>query len=423
MENSDYRKRIVDEQLEFKLKSKGAVLIEGSKWCGKTTTASQHAKSILYIDTPERRDDNIRLSTLDPSVLLSGDNPRLLDEWQIAPRLFDAVRHEVDRRGKFGQFILTGSAVPKETNEILHSGIGRFSYLLMRPMSLYESGESDGKVSLSSIIKGEEIGATANLTLSKLAFYVCRGGWPISLVEDKEVALAQAVDYVDGLIRSDIHRLVEEKVDPYKFASFLYSYSKNIGTQCPLSKLAKSLINPGQSIDDKTADKYLSALKRAFVVEEMIAWNPNLRTKVNDSVSPRRYLVDPSIAAASLEIGPGDLIRDLKTFGFLFENLAIRDLRIYAEANRGKLYHFRTSKGLECDAVLHIREGEYGLIEIKLGSDRVEEGADALNKVEKKIVDNGGYPPLFKMVLIGVGGYSYRRSDGIYVVSIDNLRP
>lgn len=415
----NYRKRIADNILKRKLEAKGAVLIEGPKFCGKTTTAEQLAASILYMDDPEKKEQNIAMSELSPRRLLNGSIPRLIDEWQLAPKLWDAIRFEVDHRGDLGQFILTGSAVPPDTKDITHSGTGRFSWLTMRPMSLYESGDSTGEVSIKDLFDGnKEIEGCSNLSIDRLAFLVCRGGWPQSVDMREEIALDQAFDYYDAVVRSDINRVDNVKKNPERVRRLMRSYARNQGSQVPNTVLARDI-----SADEETVGTYINALQKIFVIEEMPAWNPNLRSKTAIRSSYTRYYVDPSIAAAALGIGPNDLIEDLKTFGFLFETLCVRDLRVFADALNGDVYHYRDKDGQECDAVIHLRNGKYGLIEIKLGGDKlIEEGAKSLKSMAAKIDTDKMNAPSFLMVLTGTGDYAYCRQDGVCVVPIGCLK-
>ena len=386
-----YRNRVVDAILQEKLEGKGAVLIEGPKWCGKTTTAEQIAKSVLYMDDPQSKEQNVNMAALNPKRLLSGETPRLIDEWQIAPKLWDAIRFEVDHRDDLGQFVLTGSAVPPDTKEITHSGTGRFSWLMMRPMSLYESGESTGEVSLSRLFEGKgEVDGESKLDLERIAFLICRGGWPRSIDMRDKIALNQAIDYYDAVVHSDINRA--DGVDE-------------------------------STINQETVASYISALKKIFVVEDMPAWNPNLRSKSAIRTSDTRYFVDASIAAAALGIGPNDLINDLNTMGFLFETMCVRDLRVYAEALGGSVYHFRNKAGLECDAVVHLRNGSYGLIEIKLGGEKlIREGVETLTSLTESIDTSKMKEPAFRMILTAADQYAYRREDGICIVPVGCLK-
>ena len=410
-----YKARIADEILKSRLLGKGAVLIEGPKWCGKTTTAEQIAGSILYMADPEKEKQNLTMAEINPKRLLKGEIPRLIDEWQIAPKLWDAVRFEVDHRNEFGQFILTGSSVPASYEHIHHTGTGRFSWLLMRPMSLYESLDSTGEVSLKMLFEApEQIEGENMLDLKQLAFLVCRGGWPRATDLDGEIAF----------VKSDISRADGISRNPERVKRLMRSYARNQGAQVSNTLLCEDIVvNEAETFDSDTVYSYINALKKIFVIEEMEAWNPNLRSKAAIRTSNTRYFVDSSIAAAALGVGPQDLIEDLNTFGLLFETMCIRDLRVFAEVLNGSVYHFRDKTGLECDAVIHLRNGVYGLIEIKLGGDRlIEEGAENLKKLGNKIDTTKMRAPAFLMVLIGVGDYAYRRQDGVYVVPIGCLK-
>ncbi len=414
-----YRTRISDELLELKLKGKGAVLIEGPKWCGKTTSALRKASSVLRLDEPLTKDQNLQLAKLNPQKLLNGKTPRLIDEWQLAPSIWDTVRYEVDQRGKMGQFILTGSAVPADTSLISHSGTGRFSWLTMRPMSLFESGESTGEVSLKALFDGNsDVDGENTLSLDDIAFLLCRGGWPLALGLPSEVALNQAFDYYDGVVNSDINKADGIKKNKERVKKLMQSYARNLGSQASNTTIATDI-----SADDETVKTYINALKRIFVVEEMAAWNPNLRSKSAIRTADTRYFVDPSIGAASLGVGPNDLINDLATCGLFFETMCIRDLRVYADSLGGSVYHYRDNTDLECDAVIHLRNGSYGLIEIKLGGDDlINEGAANLKKLKDKIDTTKMKEASFLMVLTAVGQYAYRRTDGVLVVPIGCLR-
>ncbi len=420
-----YRKRIADDILKRKLEGKGAVLIEGPKWCGKTTTAEQLAASIIYMDEPEKKEQNVMMSELNPRRLLKGEVPRLIDEWQLAPKLWDAIRFEVDHRDEVGQFVLTGSAVPVDTKDVTHSGTGRFTWLTMRPMSLYESGESTGEVSLKDLFHGiEEVEGSSHISIDYLAFLVCRGGWPQAVDMRDEIALDQAVDYYDAVVRSDINRADNVQKNPERVKRLMRSYARNQGSQVPNTVIAQDIAtNDEFSMNEETVASYVNALRKIFVVEDMPAWNPNLRSKTAIRSSDTRYYIDPSIATAALGIGPNDLVNDLKTFGFLFETLCVRDLRVFADALNGEVYHYRDKDGQECDAVIHLRNGEYGLIEIKLGGDRlIGEGVESLKAMQAKIDTDKMKAPSFLMVLTGTGDFAYRRQDGVYVVPIGCLK-
>lgn len=425
MEN--YRKRIADDILQKKLRSKGAVLIEGPKWCGKTTTAEQAAKSILYMDEPSSIKQNLARADLDPESLLEGDVPRLIDEWQLAPKLWDAVRFSVDHKRKFGLYILTGSAVPANLDEIHHTGTGRFSWLKMRPMSLYESGESTGDVSLSVLFNNEDclLRGNSKLTLDDIAFLICRGGWPMAIDVPEDVALQQAIDYYDAVVNEDISRIDGARKENAYVKRLMRAYARNQGAQISIDTLLNDLLESESfETSNKTATKYINLLKKIFVIEDMEAWNPNLRSKTAIRTSDTRYFVDPSIATAALGIGPDDLLNDLKTMGLLFETMAIRDLRVYADLLDANIYHYRDKNGLECDAVIHCRNGSYGLVEIKLGGDKlIDEGAASLKKLSSKIDTDKMKKPSFLMVLTANSNVAYKRNDGVIVVPVGALKP
>ena len=421
----EYKHRIADGILEKKLRSKGAVLIEGPKWCGKTTTAEQQARSILYMDNPASSESNLQMAEIDPGILLEGDTPRLVDEWQLAPKLWDTVRFEVDHRHQVGQFILTGSAVPSDEESMQHSGTGRFSWLTMRPMSLYESGESNGKVSLSHLFESREnIVATNSLRIDDIAFLICRGGWPFACSLQGDAALAQAFDYVDAVIKKDVSRVDGTNRNITTTRLLMRSYARNQGSQATIGTIvADMMTNDENEIGIKTAGSYLDALRKIFVIEDSEAWNPNLRSKTAIRTANTRYFIDPSIGTAVLGLGPKDLINDLNTMGLFFETLCVRDLRIFADALDGQVFHYRDKSGLECDAVIHLRNGRYGLVEIKLGGDRlINEGASNLLALVDKINTDKMKEPSFLMVLTGTGDFAYRRKDGVYVVPIGCLK-
>lgn len=424
MEN--YKPRIADKTLERKLKGKAAVLIQGPKWCGKTTTAEQMAKSILYMSKPEDLKANLIAADINPSKLLEGETPRLIDEWQIAPKLWDAVRFEVDHRNGMGQFILTGSAVPPDDDEIFHSGTGRFAWIKMRPMSLFESDESSGEISLKALFEQPvQILAENKIDdIDKLAFLICRGGWPRAVDMEPEIALDQAFDYFDAIVNTDISRVDNVKRDSERAKRLMKSYARNQGTQTAYTVLRDDILaNDAESLTEDTVYSYSNALRKIFVIEDMHAWNPNLRSKTAIRTSDTRYFSDPSIATASLGLGPADLVKDLETMGLFFETMCVRDLRVYAESSDGEVYHYRDKSGLECDAVIHLRNGSFGLIEIKLGGDHlIEEGAATLKTFSAKIDTKKMKEPAFMMVLTGTGKYAYRREDGVYVVPVGCLR-
>lgn len=422
----EYRPRIADRMLSRRLKGVGAVLIQGSKWCGKTTTAEQQAKSVVYMDDPEYMEQNIELAKLSPRKILAGATPRLIDEWQLAPQLWDAARFEVDHRDDAGQFIFTGSAVPTDTDRIHHSGTGRFAWLTMRTMSLFESGESSGEISLKDLFSksDSEIFGTNPLNIDSVAWLICRGGWPRATTIDKDVALDMAYRYYEAVVNNDISRVDNVRRDAERAKRILRSIARNQCAQVSVNTICADVENnDSTSANRLTITSYIDALKKIFVLEDSPAWNPNLRSKTAIRSSDTRYFSDPSIGVAALGIGPNDLINDIRTMGLFFESLCVRDLRVYADALEGSVYHYRDSNGLECDAVLHLRDGRYGLIEIKLGGERnIEEAADNLKLLASKIDTAKTKAPSFLMVLTGTSKYAIRREDGVYVVPVGCLR-
>lgn len=420
-----YKHRIADRILERKVLGKGAVLIEGPKWCGKTTTAKQLSKSILDLGDSSVLMQSSQLIEIGPKALLEGKTPRLIDEWQALPTIWDCIRSEVDRRGEPSQFILTGSSVLPEAEETIHSGTGRFAYIKMRTMSLYESGESTGSISLSDLFEGKSFEVLQNeMDIDELAYLICRGGWPWATLIPKEVALDQAFDYVDSVVQKDIQRVDKIKRSPDRARLLLRSYARNILQQISYATIRKDMLaNDASTLDEDTVADYVKALKKLFVIEDLAAWNPNIRSKAAIRTSDTRHFVDPSIGTAALRLGPKDLINDLQSFGLFFEDLVVRDLRVYAEALDGELYHYRDSSGLECDTVLHRRNGSYALLEVKIGGEnRINEGAANLLALAKNIDTNKMSAPSFMAVIIGVGKYAYQRKDGVYVIPIGCLK-
>lgn len=419
-----YSTRIADKMLDRMLQGVGAVLIQGPKWCGKTTTAEQHVKSIVYMDDPEYIEQNIELASLSPKKLLAGPAPRLIDEWQLAPQLWDAARFEIDHRGELGQFIFTGSAVPADNSKIHHTGTGRFAWLTMRTMSLFESGESTGEVSLNNLFGNQDIFGTNALNIDSLAWLICRGGWPQATTVNKKVALDMAYRYYEAVVNNDISRVDNINRDAERAKRILRSIARNQCAQNTINTICTDIeSNDSINANRNTVASYIDALKKIFVLEDSLAWNPNLRSKTAIRTSDTRYFSDPSIGVAALGIGPNDLINDLNTMGLFFESMCIRDLRVYADALDGTIYHYRDSKGLECDAVLHLRNGNYGLIEIKLGGEKnIEEGAKNLKLLASKIDTTKMKAPSFLMVLTGTSRYAIRREDGVYVVPIGCLK-
>ena len=420
----EYYQRVSDKVLLEHLESKGAVLIEGAKWCGKTTSAKHIAKSVIEMDRPDLTAQYQQMARINPSNLLEGEVPHLIDEWQIATNIWNAVRYEVDRRGEFGQFILTGSSVPAALDESMHTGTGRIVRMQMRPMSLFESKDSTGQVSLMDLFNKKDISTVDNHSIDEIAFLICRGGWPAALNHGKKVALKQAFDYYDAVVNDDISRVDRVKRDSERTKRILKSYARNVATQASLETIRSDIIsNDVETFDKEALYGYLNALKRIFVIEDSPAWNPNLRSKTAIRTSDTRYFVDPSIAVAALGLGPTDLVNNLELMGLIFENLCVRDLRIYADALDGSVYHYRDKTGLECDAVIHLRNGSYGLVEVKLGGDQsINEGAESLLKLTSKIDTEKMKKPAFLMVLCGVAPFAYKREDGVFVVPITCLK-
>ena len=420
----EYYQRVSDKVLLDHLESKGAVLIEGAKWCGKTTSAKHIAKSVIEMDRPDMTEQYQQMARINPSNLLEGKVPHLIDEWQIATNIWNAVRYEVDRRGEFGQFILTGSSVPAALDESMHTGTGRIVRMQMRPMSLFESKDSTGQVSLMDLFNKKDISTVDNHSIDEIAFLICRGGWPAALNHGKKVALKQAFDYYDAVVNDDISRVDRVKRDSERTKRILKSYARNVATQASLETIRSDIIsNDVETFDKEALYGYLNALKRIFVIEDSPAWNPNLRSKTAIRTSDTRYFVDPSIAVAALGLGPTDLVNNLALMGLIFENLCVRDLRIYADALDGSVYHYRDKTGLECDAVIYLRNGSYGLVEVKLGGDQsINEGAESLLKLTSKIDTEKMKKPAFLMVLCGVAPFAYKREDGVFVVPITCLK-
>lgn len=422
----EYRKRIADELLELQLEAAGYVIIEGAKWCGKTTTALQQARSVIYMDDPDHKEEYLYLAQTNVRELLEGKTPHLIDEWQKAPQIWDACRFMVDRSPNDGLFILTGSAEPVDQSLISHSGTGRVGWVKMRPMSLWESGESSGGISLAALFEGKfDAERAIDHSLRDICFLICRGGWPKALEKSDRAALKLSFNYIDTISKREIKDVDEVNRSEANTRRLLRSYARNQASQASKSAIAADMANfDGQKMDENTISSYIKALKKLFVIEDMEAWNPNLRSKAAIRTADTRYFTDPSMATAALGIGPADLMKDLNTLGLFFETLAVRDLRVYAEANDGQVFHYRDNNNLECDAVIHLRNGHYGLVEIKLGGESlINEGAKNLLLLEQKINTDKMYAPSFKMVLTAVGQYAYRREDGVYVVPIGCLKP
>lgn len=422
MEKNKYLHRICDEELQLAMQSSGAVLIEGAKWCGKTSSATHMAKSTLYMQDPDQAANYKAIADTKPSLLLKGNAPLLIDEWQMAPVLWDAVRFEVDKRAETGQFILTGSAVPSD-NVTAHTGTGRISRLLMRPMSLYESMESNGAVSLRELFDGQsDIESISALTIEQIAFVMCRGGWPASVRLSGNSALRMATDYVEAVINYDVSRVDGIEKNPERVRLLLRSLSRNISTLATIKTIMDDLEATDTSISDKTIGSYLNALRRIYVVEDVPAWSPSLRSKTAIRTSSKRQFVDPSIAIAVMRTNPDGLLKDFNTFGFLFESLCTRDVRIYAQACDGDVFHYRDKNGLESDLIVRLRDGRWAAIEVKLGTKQIETAAENLLTLSSKIDVSKMGAPSFLMVLTG-GQYAYQRKDGVLVVPIGCLKP
>jgi predicted AAA+ superfamily ATPase len=421
MGEKTYLSRFCDADLQIALQSAGAVLIEGAKWCGKTRTASIVSGSVLSMQDPDNAAANKVLADTKPSLLLKGETPRLIDEWQVAPVLWDAVRYEVDRRQETGQFILTGSAVPVD-NATSHTGTGRISRMLMRPMSLYESLESSGSVSLRDLFVGnQEVEGISGLSIENIAFVLCRGGWPASLRLSDSYALRMSRDYVETVINHDVSRVDDVEKNPERIRMLLRSLSRNISTLANHQTIKSDLESTDLTLSDKTISSYLNALRRIFVVEDLPAWSPSLRSKTAIRTSAKRHFVDPSIATAVMRLNPDILLKDFEYFGFLFEALCTRDIRIYAQANDGDVFHYRDKGGLESDLIVRLRDGRWAAIEVKLGNKQIEEAAGNLLKLQSKINEDKMGKASFLMVITG-GQYAYRRKDGVLIVPIGCLK-
>ncbi|MBQ7984085.1 MAG: ATP-binding protein [Bacteroidales bacterium] len=421
MEEQNYIYRIGDRLLEEQMQSSGAVLIEGAKWCGKTSTGKHLAKSILYMQDPDEFQANMRIAESKPSLLLRGENPRLIDEWQMAPVLWDAVRFEVDKRGgKFGQFILTGSAVPKD-NETMHTGTGRISRILLRPMTLFESKESNGDVSLKSLFDGNtEIESFSTLTIEDIAHVICRGGWPAAVVQ-KAKNYKVAENYVEAVINMDVHRVDGVEKNPQRVRMLMKSLSRNISTLATLKTIQEDVQANDMAISENTLNSYLNALRRIFVVEDIPAWQPSLRSKTAIRTSAKRQFVDPSIATAVLKAKPDGLLKDFELFGFLFESLCTRDIRVYSQANDGEVLHYRDKNGLESDLIIRLNDGRWAAIEVKMGNKQVEQASKNLIKLKSKVDTDKIGEPSFLMV-ITAGQYAYKDKNGVLICPVGCLK-
>ena len=420
-----YYERLIEEQIALKLKTSGAVVVAGPKFCGKTTTCMLYQKSFVKLNTKQA----IAMARMNPKAVLVGDNPRLIDEWQKAPDIWNQVKDDLDFNYEFGKYILTGSSTPADKTEVHHSGAGRIAPLNMRPMTLWESKESKGMVSLNDLFEGGENftwDMNQDFTLEDVAFLLCRGGWPIAVLAPRDIALEITKNYYNGLFvfeDSENERFRNKK--PEVLRMILRSYSRNISSEAAVSTIISDIRQSNErTMDTKTYDDYMEALKDLYIIEDMEAWNPNIRSKTSIRSTPTRHFVDTSIACRSLGVSPGDLMNDLKSFGLFFEDFAVRDLRVYADSMGGVVKHYRDNAGLECDAVVHLEDGRWGGIEIKLGGDDlINDGAESLKKLRDKIVEKSDEKaPSFLLVLTAVGG-AYKREDGVFVAPINLLRP
>ena len=420
-----YYERLIEEQIALKIKTSGAVVVAGPKFCGKTTTCMLYQKSFVKLNTKQA----ITMARMNPKAVLVGENPRLIDEWQKAPDIWNQVKDDLDFNYEFGKYILTGSSTPADKTEVHHSGAGRIAPLNMRPMTLWESKESKGKVSLKDLFEGGENfpwDMNQDFTLEDVAFLLCRGGWPIAVLAPRDIALEITKNYYNGLFvfeDSENERFRNKK--PEVLRMILRSYARNISSEAAVSTIISDIRQSNErTMDTKTYDDYMEALKDLYIIEDMEAWNPNIRSKTSIRSTPTRHFVDTSIACRSLGVSPGDLMNDLESFGLFFEDFAVRDLRVYADSMGGVVKHYRDNAGLECDAVVHLEDGRWGGIEIKLGGDDlINDGAESLKKLRNKIVEKSDEKaPSFLLVLTAVGG-AYKREDGVFVAPINLLRP
>jgi len=420
--SSNYINRISDEKLKLYLRAKGAVLIEGPKWCGKTSSAEELAESVLYMQDPDKATMNKATAQSMPSLLLEGETPRLLDEWQVAPELWNAVRFAVDKRRALGQFILTGSVNPAWTDD-MHTGTGRIARMRMRTMSLFETGDSNGEISLEALFDGAtDLNSKSNISVEKYAFLLNRGGWPaVATQNDEKIALTVALDYVEAVANEDISKVDGVKKDPERVKALLRSISRHISCEAKITTLVNDLIANDESLTPVTIDSYLKALNKIFVIEDLPAWNTKLRSKTAMRTTAKRHFTDPSIATASLRATPKRLLSDFNTFGLLFESLCIHDLRIYAESIDGSVYHYRDKSGLEVDAIIQLGDGRWGAVEVKLGAGEIEKACDSLLKL-KKIVDTDKMnEPSFLMVLTGTE-YAFKMKNGVWIIPLGCLK-
>jgi len=421
MDQNEYLPRISDNILKSHLEAMGAVLVEGAKWCGKTSTARQVAGSILMLQDPDQQ-ENYKIATqTKPSLLLRGNTPRLLDEWQMYPVLWDAVRFAVDQRGKVGQFILTGSAVPTD-DATMHTGTGRITRMLMRPMSLYESGDSTGEVSLKTLFDGKpDIEGFSKLSIETIAYMIGRGGWPGAVKLEEKAALHVATAYLEAIVNADVHRVDGIEKNPDRVRLLFRSLARNICSLATAKTIIADVAANEISMTEKTYTSYMNALKRIFVVENSPAWQPSLRSKTAIRSSEKRNFVDPSIGIAALQASPNNLLDDFETFGFFFESLCTRDIRVYSQALGGDVYHYRDRSGLEADMIIRLHNGQWAAIEVKMGSKQIDEAARHLLALRKRVDTSRVGEPAFLMVLTA-GEYAYRRKDGVLNVPIGCLK-
>ncbi len=418
----NYMPRITDQLLRRELESFGAVLLTGPKWCGKTTTAKQIAKSVLNLHSPDQQETYLQLADIRPSLLLEGEHPRLIDEWQMAPQLWDAIRHDVDEKGTEGLYILTGSTSVDET-KIKHSGAGRISRLKMYMMSLYESRDSNGTVSLSGLfVNPTNVAAKSMLTIEDYARLIVRGGWPSTIGKSDTVIQRQVAGYCDAIVKSDISTVDGVSRDERKVTSLLRSYARHTATQTPKTTILKDVLQNNETMHINTLDSYVTALNRLYVLDDLPAWSPKLRSKTTVRTTDTRHFIDPAIAAYFLQAYPQTILNDMNTFGLLFESLVVRDLRIYAQAHYGHVSHYRDSSGLEADVIIHLPDGRWAAVEVKLGSKQVDAGAENLLALRKRIDPTKTQYPSLLMIVTGTE-YAYTRSDGVVVVPLGCLKP
>ena len=420
-----YYQRLIEDAIALKLKTSGAMLVAGPKFCGKTTTCMLYQKSFVKLNTKQA----IAMARMNPRAMLNGEKPRLIDEWQKAPDIWNQVKDDLDFEYQFGKYILTGSSTPADKTEIHHTGAGRIAPLTMRPMTLWESKESKGTVSLKDLFEGGNNfpwDMNSDFTLDDVAFLLCRGGWPISVLAPRDIAIEITKNYYNGLFvfeDSENERFRNKK--PEVLRTILRSYARNISSEAAVSTIITDIRQSNErTMDSKTYDDYMDALKDLYIIEDMDAWNPNIRSKTSIRSTPTRHFVDTSIACRSLGVSPGDLMKDLNSFGLFYEDFAVRDLRVYADCLGGTVRHYRDNAGLECDAVVHLEDGRWGGIEIKLGGDDlINEGAESLKTLRNKIIEKSDEKvPSFLLVLTAVGG-AFKRDDGVYVAPINLLKP